>query len=531
VVIVGLVAVAVYALSLFNMFAYDDVAVISLDKRVHSLSILRSIFSISYWNNEAQGLYRPLVTGSFAVDWAVAQNHPGWFHFVNVVWNAAACILAFLLLAELFPIAPALGGALIFAVHPVHVEAVANIVGRAELMAAAFMFLAALIWLRSRNRAFIVLAVSTLYMLATMSKESAIMLPPLFVLLDLAATRLRLDSAGVKAWLGDRIGPLLAMVAVAALFLIMRAAVIPSLGPSNIDAALEMASSGPPRFYTALQVWPQYLRLLVFPLTLLADYGPRVLMPITELSMPVMAAVAILAGALIGGGAAALRGHGRTALALLWVPIAMLPVSNLLFPIGTILAERTLYLPSFAIAIAVAAAVAFVDGEAIASRHRRTTLGFLTLVCVAFTARTIVRIPDWKSTQSIFRAQARTRPDSFRAQWHFARKAVEARKPRTALELYAKTLRLWPYRSKLLKESSTYAIKMGDLPFARQINEQGVHTWPRDVDFRRSLAGVLIDLGDSAQAAIHVRQGLMIAPNDKVLNSMNAALGHWVAKP
>jgi hypothetical protein len=72
---------------------------------------------------------------------------------------------------------------------------------------------------------------------------------------------------------------------------------------------------------------------------------------------------------------------------------------------------------------------------------------------------------------------------------------------------------------------------MKDLQLARQINEQGIRSWPRDVDFRRSLAGVMLDTGDSARAALLVRQGLQLAPRDQVLNSMKAALGHWMEKP
>src|SRR5690606_29986906 len=128
------VALAAYAPSLGNGFAYDDVPVILLDSRVHSLGNLAAILGQPYWPAGGQELaiWRPLTTLSFAVDWALSSGAPLWFHLTNVLWHAAACGLAFLLLSALFTTPAALAGALIFAVHPVHAEAVANVVGRAE---------------------------------------------------------------------------------------------------------------------------------------------------------------------------------------------------------------------------------------------------------------------------------------------------------------------------------------------------------------------------------------------------------------
>src|SRR5690606_33267473 len=107
-------------------------AVIQLDTRIHSLANAPSFFVSGYWADADLALYRPLTTLSFAVDWAISGGSPAWFLFVNAAWNAAACVLAFLLLHRFAGMAPAFLAALLFAAHPVHVEAVANVVGRAE---------------------------------------------------------------------------------------------------------------------------------------------------------------------------------------------------------------------------------------------------------------------------------------------------------------------------------------------------------------------------------------------------------------
>ncbi len=516
------VALAVYALSLFNLFAYDDVAVIAGDKRIHSLAILRDVFAINYWNNEAFALYRPLVTGSFAIDWAIATNHPGWYHFINILWNAAACALGFLILAELFPVVAAFAGALVFTLHPVHVEAVANVVGRAELMAAAFMFAAALLWMRAPGRSAVMVGVPVFFALALFSKESAIMLPPLLVLLDIATGRLQRHT--VREWLRDRTLPALMVAAAGIAFLMMRASVLPTLVPTAIDPAMEIVPDGMPRLLTALQVWPVYLRLLFFPLTLMADYGPRIIMPVWTVTPLVAAGGAVLVTCVALGLGALARGHRRTALGLLWVPVAILPVSNLLFSIGVLVAERTLYLPSFAIAIGVAAAFAAAPSTMLSPRSPQLLSGGLVMLCLLFTIRTVTRIPAWRTTAAVFDAQLQDGPDSFRAQWNIARREARARRVGSALAAYTHTITLWPHRRTLLRESHLYAQRARDPAVALWIAQQAVRSWPDVPEFRRMIAGDLLAAGDTTAALLHIERGLKSVPGDSALRALDAAL-------
>src|SRR5207244_3483617 len=148
-------------------------------------------------------IYRPLTTLSFLIDWLVSGGQATWFHIMNALWNAAACALAFLLLTEFFELSAALFGALVFALHPVHVEAVANIVGRAEMISAVFMLWACLLWVKrpADRDANVVAKVTALFMLALCAKESAVMLGPLLVLLDFAASRWSLERRSIAHYL------------------------------------------------------------------------------------------------------------------------------------------------------------------------------------------------------------------------------------------------------------------------------------------------------------------------------------------
>ena len=518
--VAALVAALLFLPALRNDFAYDDVAVVLRDARVHDLDSIPAILGAGYWQDDATSLWRPLTTLSFALDWAIRPADAAWFHAVNIAWHALATALVTLLLASLCGPLAALAGGLVFAVHPVHVEAVANVVGRAELMAACAAFGAALVWLPERHGRGRAAAAAALYLLALGAKESAIMLPALLVLVDMATGALRTDRW--RPWLADRAPGLLMLVLVAATYLAIRTQVLDTLVPARVDPALDLARGAPERVFTALQVWPHIVRLLLFPRTLLADYGPRILLPRPGPDAAVVAGVMVLLG-LFGGALLSLRhGKRRTALLLLWAPVALLPVSNFFFPIGLLLGERMLYLPSFAVALAVSLAVtASFPRGAIPSR---AVLVAAALACVLLAGRARARIPEWRSTDAVFVALLRDRPDSFYAHWHIARVAAARGDHSAALAGYGRALSLWPYRQRLIVEAASHAALAGDTAFAGRITAHGVRVWPQALDIRRMAAGLALDRGDTIAAAREIGVGLGIDSADPTLLRMRAAL-------
>src|SRR3989454_206758 len=135
---VALCAVVVYLGALWNQFALDDVPIIVVNPLVTQPSGLWRAFAAPYWTPELGGhMYRPLVIAGFALD-ALADGTV-WFHAVNLLWHAGAAVVVAALARRWMDTPGGLVTGLLFAVHPVHVEAVANVVGRAELMAAVFV--------------------------------------------------------------------------------------------------------------------------------------------------------------------------------------------------------------------------------------------------------------------------------------------------------------------------------------------------------------------------------------------------------
>ena len=178
----GAAAVLLSANSVLNDFAFDDVPVIVENTAIQDLGTLPEALVSPYWPNEygrLLGLWRPVATALYGMQWAVWGENPAMFHLVNVLLHGVVTALVVLVLAELAPLALAFVGGLLFAVHPVHVEAVANVVGLAEVFSSALYLGACLVFLRAGERIALLpgAAITFLFVLAFLTKESAITLP------------------------------------------------------------------------------------------------------------------------------------------------------------------------------------------------------------------------------------------------------------------------------------------------------------------------------------------------------------------
>lgn len=512
-IVTAVAALLVYVGALGNEFAFDDVAVIPNDPRIVNAQITE-LFTRPYWVNTALGLYRPFTSLTFALDWFASGGTAAWFHFTNLVWHMLASVLAYALLLKFFRPVAALAGGLIFALHPVHVEAVANVVGRSELIAATFFFAACLVW---STRALSALTRSLLaavcFTFALFAKESAITLPAVLLLIDAVQSDSRLTGLW-RRWL-----EYVPLVVVAIVFVVIRWNVVGGIAPASVDPSLDLATTTPLRLLTALQAWPVYVKLLFFPRTLLADYGPRILMPLNGWTPSATLGLTIVVASLIGSAVALARGERLWGLGLLWFPITILPVSNFFFPIGVVVAERTLYLPSFALCIGVAALVS--QPAVITYRHTRVVLA---AVLILLAVRTLARVPEWKTTDTVMAALMRDRPDAFRAHWYSARTARTAGDVNGSLAYYDRALRLWPYREGLVHEAAIYASSQGRVAWAQELVERGVQRWPRNVTLQQMHVGYALDRGDTATARRALVRALQLHPGDTLLNKMLRSL-------
>lgn len=416
----GLAAILASVGGLANGFAYDDLPIVAQNPDLHSPATLPGTFWQPYWpgsRGREMGLWRPLTTWALGVQWQLWGGAPLGFHATNVLLHGlVAALLVVLLAGHVVPASAALAAGLLFAVHPVHVEAVANVVGFSELLSAAFFLLACTVVARRSEPGSMTLGpaamVAFLYMLALLSKESAAGLPGAVFLVDACRRNPTLREAG--AYLRDRATMYAAMAVAAVLVLWARLHVLGSAASAWPPLGAEILADGDlPRIWTVLGTWPEIARLLVFPLRLSADYAPAVI-PIAN-GWTLRNALGLALGlAVLGCAWLSWRRGGEAravAFGVLWFGATYLPASNLFVLTGVLLAERTLFLPSAGFAAAAGWLLYRL-------RRRRPRAGLLVWAPMALLfCRTVARNPAWKDNKAVFSTLLREQPRSGRAHW------------------------------------------------------------------------------------------------------------------
>lgn len=441
-ILAGALATCLFMNSLGNEFAFDDNPIIRENQAIQSLDSLPGTLLAPYWpgeNGQNLALWRPVATVSYGLEWALWDGAPVGFHLVNVVLHGIVTGMVVLVLAELMPVAAAFVAGLFFAVHPVHVEAVANIVGRAEVLSALLFLLACLVILRGGERLGTGkgLVVLLLYGLAFLAKESAVTLPGVVFLLDAGRRELTFGTLG--PYLRRRGMLYLGFVLVAAAILWARFLILGSVArpfpPLGADILEDI-----PRIWTVAATWPHIVRLFFFPSDLVVDYGPAVIPialgwnPANIVGVAMVLAVLVLSlltwhrGATLAPGRISDRVLG---FGVLWFIITLSPTSNFFFLSGILLSERTLYLPS----------VGFVAVVGWAVLRIRQTRPHLAPVLVAsalalLAARSWLRTPTWRNDLEVFNTLITEHPESGRSQWILGDIYFAAGQRREALRAY-----------------------------------------------------------------------------------------------
>lgn len=337
-----LAVVIVFANSFPGTFILDDLLIVAQNPLVQHPD-LALIFRSDYWHGyENSGLFRPLTILSLGLNRLLLGPAPLGFHLVNVLLHAGVTVLLYRVLRIWGVTFLAAGtGAVLFAVHPLHVQVVNEVVGRSELLVALWLLAAFL--LAQRRSVGAGLLVCLCYLLALLSKEHAITFVALLPLCDAFA------AGSVRVWKVR--WPLYAgLVAVCAFWLLWRTfGVINPLPPFQpAEAAAPLAYvAGTTRALTALHHQWLYLGKLVLPLGLQTVYSVADL-PAFIRSFTSPAGLLLVSGTLVLLGLLAWGWRCQQPAALFGVLylVAFLPTSNLLFPIGVTVAERLAYFPS-----------------------------------------------------------------------------------------------------------------------------------------------------------------------------------------
>ena len=299
--------------------------------------------------------------------------------------------------------------AALWAVHPVLTESVTNIIGRSDLLAALAVLSGFLMYLRGAESAgwrrlawFAGLMAATA--VGVFSKENAVVIVGVLALYELTWWKERKQGRALLLGCVATLAPIAAM-------LYQRARILAASPPAQFPVYANPIVGAD--FWTgrltALKVMICYLGLTLWPARLSVDYSYAQISLAQGAMQDWLAAVAVLAAALF---VVALGRWNRTAFFLMsFAALTFLPTSNLLFPIGTIMAERFLYLPAIGLLACLVMAI-YAAGKRVPLKRFAPVV--LCVITAAFAVRTWVRNGDWQDELTMAEASVRTSPHSFK---------------------------------------------------------------------------------------------------------------------
>lgn len=516
ILVVAVAAAAVYCNTFPNEFLFDDFETIVEARSLGRWGPLTPLFDLLRGNPA----YRPIRSASYAFDYALSGFDPWGYHLTNIVYHVLSAVVVFLIAERLFDrINAALFAGLLFAVHPIQTEAVAYLSGRRDVLSGLFVLLGFYLFLQYRKTSCVryLVMVLVLYPLAFLSKESGIILPLLCLSYDVidriwtkkpgavGLPSLREIGAGVISAIREArllylpIVVLTAGMAVYVLFFVRGTWVRDYHGGSVWFTGLTMA-----------RVFLHYIKLLLFPVTLNADYSFNAF-PVTTSWADASAWTAVLILTALGVGLLCLlRTRPLAVFGGLWFFVALLPVSQII-PHHEMMAEHFLYIPTVGFCLLVGG---LLDPMFADPRSVRVLYGTAGLVLVLLSFRTMVRNTDWRDELTLWRATVQTAPQSARARNNLGAAYLNLGQPAAAREQLEAAVQIKPDLAVAYANLGKIALDHGDLAQAEQALRTAVRLKENEVIPRLWLGAVLMRMGRILEAEQQFQAGLAKPPYD-----------------
>jgi len=480
--LLALLVLATYAGTLGHEFSYDDRGIILRDGYLGELSWFE-LATRSYWGERGDGLYRPLTTLSYALNYAVGGESPSIYHGFNIALHALNVLLLLLLCQQYWSVERAFFTALIFAVNPVLSEVVSSVVGRAELLSFTFGVLGLLVNCRCKKESERIKKISLhllcalLLCCSQLAKENGMAFSLALVCVGLSQRR-RVWSAWVF--------PALAIVVATAI----KWFAIGELKPTVIgfiDNPLAYVTTAI-RWANGLTLLVRYVFKLAFPWPLSADYSyDQIPLYTSWLSLDIVLAF-VLSCSLMLSAFYLLKQRKR---AWIWAALTGLPilmVCSMPIASSTIFAERLLYLPAVGLSLILAGCL---TGLKARKKHR-------LLLCLALLYATLAwqRSWVWESDTTLFASLVQTSPRSARSHYGQALSMHGQEKYVQALAAYDRALVIYPQYVDALFNRGALLLSMGRVDAAYESYQLATEKNPDYVKARRALAILEIERGE-----------------------------------
>jgi len=518
-----LLALLPYLNTLGHGFTYDDEREILDNELVTSFSGRGFLSAYNRSPGEKFPAGRPVPVLTYALNHALGGLEPFGYHLVNVVLQALVSVLIWQATRLVLPVRPpaAFLVAAFFAVHPIHTEVVASVIGRSELLASFFVLSALIVYLRAvpgpgaPYRAVYWLGLP-LFLLGALSKGTALALIPLIAVCDLA----RFDRPPTAGLLRHWLKFLLPYVVVAGVFFF-------AFTRKNIPTEEEMGASSlvflpsAERAREAVGILARYLVLLAWPVRLSCDYGYAQLesVPAVARSLWTAGGAAAIVGALVLA-AASWKRRKCYFFAVAVFAASFGGVSNLLFPINTPMGERLVYLPSWGFCLFLAFIV-----EDFFHRRPSAVWWCAAVIAAGYGTRTAIRNLDWKDNFRLFGSAYRVCPLSAKVNYNLGLEYSRRRMTAEALFHYRRAVEITP-------GNPTYRLNLGEAYVRAGEVDRGIAEFRETIrlvllqadggaGLTNTLAGGYINLanalwnqGKESEALDRLREAEKIAPGD-----------------
>ena len=509
--VIALLAITASVSGLGNQWTQDEIAIVWGNPRMHDLGIAWRFFVEPYWPPPfIPALYRPFASVSYALEWAASGGNPLLFRIVSYLLYAGCSVLVFRLARLRLPVVVAAVAAVLFAVHPVHVEAVALSVNQNELWVALISCAAVIRYVRERStgqplstRSQLILV--GLYLAGSLFKENAFVLPGFLLAAEVLLIRTS-ESLATRIAQGRKLFLMLMLVVVAVYW--VRTLVLQGnlAGDSTAEGLTGQTIGG--RALTMLSVVPHWFRLMLWPAHLQADYNPSEIVAQTAWGpMQTLGALLLVATVLVA--IAARRRAPMITFGLAWCAVGLFPVHNVLVSTGIVLAERTMFLPSIGAMLALGGFGAWLLERGGARLRVGLTAAAGALIILGV-YRSTTRHPVWSDQFTLWYRTANVdAPRSFHGHEALADAYFNIGIEKLAESEYRLAIALSP--KTVIRTKLAYADKLRSRGFcyrAAELYREALDFWPPYQTARASLIACALDLGRYREAMFHARMGI-----------------------
>ena len=494
---IAIVTVLAYANSFAGVWLYDDFDSITGNPYIRRLWPLSSAMSRPLADSAETVSTRPLLSLTFALDYAMYGLDIRGFHATNLLIHVAAALILLAFLHRTIGLAGigderratglAAAMTLLWAVHPLHTSSVTYVVQRAESLGGLLLLATLYCAVRAPNgkrSAWSAVAVAAA-VVGVAAKETVAVTPFLVVLHD-GVFRFRSYRDAVAArW---------------KLYLALAACWLPLVWLLSADTG-ELVTEGRGLQYAGTQpgVLLHYLRLAVWPRPLMMSYEWPLATSVADVALPGLVAGALLAVTLYG--LARRQWHG---FAGAWFFLVLAPSSSIFGLTQRIMEHRT-YLP-----LVAPIALGVVAGERLLARAHRGRL-VAALVCL-YAALTLARNADYASETGFWRDNVVKRPQNYIAHLQLGRAQLRAGDVVRAEQSFSEAARLGPPFAPVYNDLGRVRLARGDLEGARTAIERALQLAP-DLAVAHSNMGLLEERsGDLAAALASYRAALAADP-------------------